>query len=705
VATLHEEEAGQADDSTGAGEPSTAEESPKAAPKRTFFERVGAFTAYMREHYARMDPRTAGIYRIVLGFLAAADAIRHWAVARTFYSNDGVLTNHYHLFRPSSPYNFSVHHSFSSMAEVHVLFAFSVLCHLLLMVGWHSRLFAVVTFILVTSLDNRLVMVENGGYVVVNLVAMYAMFLPIERRFSVDAWLRSLRERKEKTLAEVNERRRPAWMTEDYVSLAVFLVVLNLAVVYFFNVVNKSGWVWRKGETVHYVLYLNRMVTGIAVFFRKIVPMPVTRGLTWWTLCHEALLVPFILWPYGRRVTRTLAILGIWALHVVFGTMFRLGPFAWFMIAWSMSLIGREQWGLLERWYRKRAAPRTVICDRQSPVAFALARVFARLDGFALLQFEESDAGLGTPPLLAVRDAETGRSVTGPDALREIAQALPGGRFALPILRLCTLGLLDAAYRYAEANREEVARFFGLTIPPAGEEKPEVDTPLRARARRARTWVREGALVYFAICAVFQAVTENKSIPPKIRDNLKMPGFMAATIGYPRLYQGWGMFAPNPITDDGIIVVDGRTIDGRKIDPFTGKEPDLDLTDSEGEGMGQIQQDYFNRIRLDRNSTYRQGLHEYLQQWHLRTGRPRDELVAFDVYWVRDQCPKIGEDKPYANETLAILSWRKPGYRPPAGTPPLPPSPKIVSADTPQPDKPAEPRKIFGWKLPEFMQN
>ena len=31
--------------------------------------------------------------------------------------------------------------------------------------------------------------IENGGYVVVNLVTMYAMFLPIDRRFSVDAWL------------------------------------------------------------------------------------------------------------------------------------------------------------------------------------------------------------------------------------------------------------------------------------------------------------------------------------------------------------------------------------------------------------------------------------------------------------------------------------------------------------------------------------
>ena len=180
---------------------------------------------------------------------------------------------------------------------------------------------------------------------------------------------------------------------------------------------------------------------------------------------------------------------------------------------------------------------------------------------------------------------------------------------------------------------------------------------------------------------------------------------MQATIGYPRLYQGWGMFAPNPITDDGTVVVDGRTVDGRRLDPFTGKEPELDLTRSDGLGLGQIQQDYFNRIRLDRNAVFRQGLSEYLRAWHLRTGRPEDELVSFDVYWVRDQCPRPGDRKPYDNETIPILTWRKPGYRPRAGAPPIPPEPKTQSAETPQPPvKPSEPSRFFGIKLPRIWQ-
>jgi hypothetical protein len=542
---------------------------------------------------------------------------------------------------------------------------------------------------------------------------MYAMFLPIERRFSVDAWRRSYRERRERTVADLNAHRPPAWATDDHVSLGVFLVTLNLAVVYFFNVINKSGETWRFGETVHYVLYLNRMVTGIGVFLRDHLPLWLERPLAWYVIAHEALLVPWILWPEARKLTRTLAIFGVWTLHVAFGTVFRLGPFSWFMIGWSFAIIAREQWDVLEARHRRRARPRVVVYDRGSALAFALMRALARLDGLELLRFEESAADDALPPLLAARDEE-GRVTTGSAALREIAQALPGGRYASPFLGPVASALLALA----APHRAGMARFFGLDAPPRGEEQPAGASPLRAGLVRWRVRAREGLLAYFAVCAVFQAIIENKSIPPAVRDHLKMPRFMQATIGYPRLYQGWGMFAPNPITDDGSITVDARTIDGRRIDPFTGEPPDLDLTDARGLGLGQIQQDYFNRIRLDQNATYRQGLQEYLQQWHLRTGRPQDEIVSFDVYWVRAECPvpcrlphvsacgawarhrptisdvryvpgvcpEPDKTRMYGNVNLALLSWRKPGYKPPAGQPPLPPLPKIESGETKQPD-------------------
>lgn len=658
------------------------EPTPPKAPRETFRQKFRRTRLWIREHYCTIDPRTLGVFRIVLGFLLTADCIRHWKEARWFYSNEGVLTNHYHLFRPSSGHNFSLYHAFSTLPEVHVAFALSALCYFFFLIGWRTRLFSVLSFILVTSMDNRIVMIENGGYIVVNLLTLWAMFMPTGQRFSVDALARSYRERKERSAADLNERYRPAWETAPYVSAVVLLAVLNLATVYFFNVINKSGKIWRHGETVHYVLHLDRMVTGIAVFVREITPFWMTRVLTWSVLSIEGILITLILAPYARRITRPAAMLGIWVLHGSFGVMMRLGPFAWFMIGWSFLLPTPIQWEGLTRWYRRRAEPRTVVYDRASPLAFALCRLLARLDLLELLRFEESSATAASEPeLLAVRaPGPSGDGlITGGAAVREILQALPGGKYLRPVFTVLTLGLAGPLLGAMGARRASIARFFGLTLPPRGAEVIDEPSPLRQKLGRARAFARETLLVYLGLCAFWQALVENKNVPPFVK-KVPQPSFVQATIWYPRITQGWGMFAPNPITDDGSITVDAITVDGRHIDPFTGEPPDLDLTDARGLGLGQIWQDYFNRIRLDRNKVFRQGLKDYLTRWHLETGRPQDELVAFDVYWVRDQCPRPRQSKPYKNETIAILTYRKPGYKPPPGLPPLPPEPKVESA-------------------------
>ncbi|WP_437482705.1 hypothetical protein WME75_41385 [Sorangium sp. So ce1014] len=683
----------------GAPDESAPEESapsrpPAGAPKPPAEGRLRRVGRWIKERYCTIDVRTLGLFRLVLGFLLASDCVRHWAEASWIYSNDGVLTNHYHLFHPSSGFNFSLYHAFSSIEEVHVAFALSLFCFLCFFVGWHTRLFSILSFLLVTSRDNRVVLIENGGYVVVNLIACWAMFMPTGRRFSVDALIRSFRERRERTAADLADRSRPAWAERPYVSGIVLLAILNLATIYYFNVVNKSGQIWRRGETVHYVLHLDRMVTGLAVAAREYIPLWGKRGLTWGVLVVEALLVTWILSPYGRRFTRALAMLTMWGLHGSFGVMMRLGPFSWFMIGWSFLLPTSQHWDALERWYRRRAAPRVVVYDGSSPLAFAFMRLLVRLDGLELLRFEEARAAVAAeaeaagggeprPELFEVREAGDvahARVFRGAAALREILQALPGGRFARPLVWVLCLGAPGALLALASRRRDAIARFFGLRRPPrARAAAAEGPSPLSEKLARGRVIAREALVAYLGLCAVSQAINENKSVPAFLKHT--QPTIVQATIVYPRLLQGWGMFAPNPITEDGSITVDAITVEGRHVDPFTGLTPDLDLSDARGLGLGQIQQDYFNRIRLDRNKAFRKpGLQDYLLRYPERTGRPEDEIVAFDVYWVRDQCPKPGESAAYKNETIPILSYRKPGYRPLPGLPRLPPARKEESA-------------------------
>src|SRR5689334_20488578 len=102
---------------------------------------------FFRERYMTIDPRTAGVFRLALGFLLTLDTIRHSNEARLLYSNVGVLSNDWHLYQPTSSFEFSIFHMFSTLAEVRVLFALGVIAHVLLFVGYRSRLFAFLSFV------------------------------------------------------------------------------------------------------------------------------------------------------------------------------------------------------------------------------------------------------------------------------------------------------------------------------------------------------------------------------------------------------------------------------------------------------------------------------------------------------------------------------------------------------------------------------
>ena len=656
-----------------------------AAPTKDRFgvARIARLGAWIRSHCMEIDPRTAGLYRIVIGFLLTANAIRHWTVAQTYYSNDGLLTNHWKLFKPGSPWEFSFFHAFSSLAEVHVAFVLCVICHLCLMIGWRSRIFAVASFIACTSMDSRILLVENGGYVVVNLTAMYAMFLPIERRFSVDAWLRSYRDHRETRIEHLRDRGFARGRNDLFVSAAVMLAVVNLGFVYFFNVVNKSGTTWRIGDTVHYVLHIDRMVTGLAAWMRGILPLFALKAITWGTLSVEAMLCVLILSPKARRVTRPAAMVGMALLHTSFGLMMRLGPFSWFMIGWSAILPTTVHWEAVASFGRKRARGATVVLAPRSRLALGVGRLLARLDAYQLLDFVPAESG--STALIAVRrQAGTDRPAADAATLEEASDILAGALpYAFTWWRFARLIGARRWLAIVAARRAALERFF-FAGRPVDEEEPAFEapgpTPLQLRVAKQKRRVRSVFLAWLTACFALQAWLENKCIPPELK--FTQPDLMKATTHRFRTLQGWGMFSPNPIQEDGVFVVDAYTVSGKRIDPMTGEAPVLDLTNVRGMGLGQIEQDYGNRIRSDRNDVYRAQLEEYLQRWHTVTGDPGDEIVAYDIWWVTDKCPRPGLITPTDPKNIAIRTWRKKGWKQPAGAPVIPPSPKIESAGT-----------------------
>jgi len=607
-----------------------------------------------RATWLSLDPRSLGLFRIGLALLLLGDLLRRVPGLETWYSNEGLLPNHTQLWRPAARWMFSLFFMASTPAEAALGFVLCGLVFLGLLVGWKTKLFQALSLVAVVSLHSRGVILENGGDVVMNLLVAWTLFLPLGRRFSVDALLESLRRRRESIPADLAER-SPADV-RAVVSLAVLGVLLQLAVIYFFNAVHKSGETWRDGTVVHYVLHQDRIVTWLGATLRDSMPLWLGKYLAWASLATEAVAPVLILTPMATVQARRLAMIALPAMHIGFALFLNVGFFSPVMCAFFLLLPSAQDWEWAARFFRRRRSPLTVWFDADCGFCFQTARVLARLDASRLLELRGNDGPL--PPgvtqelvrkTIVVVDAE-GRTTTRAAAFASIFRVIPGGFLVSWPLSIPGLShVADAVYDAIARNRTSVSSWLGLAAcglpaPVAQPPAVEAEAPARAELRRAGKFLREAAVAVFLIAATSQVLVENRAVPKWLK--FPQPTALRALIAYGRFFQGWSMFAPNGPTRDGMVVVDARTVDGRRIDPLNLVATNFDGPPGPWDripgrlGQDQFWCDYVNRIKGNG------GLHHVLQDWilrhHVRTGNPKDRIVAFEAIWLEDESPAPG---------------------------------------------------------------
>jgi hypothetical protein len=339
-------------------------------------------TLWLREQltrtYLTFDARSLALGRIALALVLIVDLARRVPWLRDLYTNAGLLPNHTMLWRPWQPRQFSFLFMASLPEEAAVIFVVSFFCFFCLLVGWHTRLFHLLSFAMTTSLHERNLIAENGGTVALATLMLWTAFLPLGRRFSVDALLASLRSRPEQRPGDLGQQgpadRRPV------VSLAVLAVLLQLSAIYWFNHAHKSGATWKAGTAVHYVLHQERIVTTLGVWAREHLPLAATKALTRLTLGIEACAPALLLTPVFWRATRTFAIALLTGLHIGFALLINLGIFSWAMIAYFPLLIDASIWDWLARRSREGHWRLAVFYDASRDACLRWMRTIARTD-------------------------------------------------------------------------------------------------------------------------------------------------------------------------------------------------------------------------------------------------------------------------------------------------------------------------------------
>jgi hypothetical protein len=611
------------------------------------------------EIYGTFDHRSLGLARIYLGVLLLHDLVRRLPDISTWYSNEGILPNHVVLWRPHSEYMFSFFFAASRTAEAAVMFVLCAAVFIAFLVGYRTRVTKLLAFACMVSMAYRLAFLENGGDIALKVLFAWMLFMPLGARFSIDAVKDSLAARRERTAEELNVKVPQRDPTKHAVaSLAFFALLLQLAVIYYFNAVNKRGWTWHRGSAVHYVLYQERMITWFSLLVRDYMPLRISRMLTLGTLTLEYAAPILLLTPIFWRRTRRLAVLLLPLMHLGFAACLNLGQFSFNMVGFFPLLLTAENW----EWLGKEFGPgperaRAVHVREASPLAFAWARLLSRLDSFERLKF----APLGAePPEGAswyVEDPATGRRATGARAFVECVAALPCGRPLAWLLGLRPfLAVSERVGRLLARKEGAVARWLRLGAP-----RPEASDPSPARlwVRRRFAVVRELGVMVLLVCCTSQLLVENNAIPKRLK--LPQPKWMAQVVWYPRLTQGWQMFSPDAPTGERLLYVDAVTFGGRHVDPLNeaaSRVAALPLDHI----PPHLEQDewWHDYVRgIPEAEGYWRGLKDWIFAYHHRTGRPEDRIVSFEARLIETENPPPGQRGQRNIRTKEMLSGRE----------------------------------------------
>jgi predicted DCC family thiol-disulfide oxidoreductase YuxK len=637
----------------------------------------------LRDGYLRIDARSLGLFRLAMGVVLVGDLFRRARWLKELYTNDGVLPNHNHLFILGEGARvWSVLHAFTTVGEVQTAFAFILFFYACFLAGWHTRAFHVVALICLVSLGARNVLLSNAGDHLAVALLGFTAFLPLGSRFSLDSLGASLAARDEKGPPALNDPRRPAPSAVDAArtpgwtptSLAAFATLAQIASVYLvMGLVQRRAGVWRDGSALYYALNVERWISGAGAAARGVLG---AGALSAWTRAFHLseLAIPLLVFaPFAWRLTRGVAVGLVLFTGLTLGIFFSFGLFGWTLAASAALLVPGATWDRFEQ-HRVARRARTVIYDVDCGFCLWVCRVLRRLDLRQNLTFQGNDdlAGLNVRDATgSVHRAELPGAVTeelvassvvvvGPGgevhtrahAAAQIVQALPlGGCVAWAMTLPGVVDLLHHAYDFVAARRQRISLAMGKaacgidTPREAAEELPPPDPPRPPPSTRLRRGVVALARE-LTVAVVFAAALAETTHANALRWTLPQPSWLAAVAAWPRMLARWDVLAAPPPWDE-VMVVDAQTRAGKGLDLLTGKPPDLDPGAMRGTGLGQLWNDYLDRIHQREWADYQRAFRDYLNRggpfWEPKS--EDDQIAGYDGLWIKQPIPPPGQPR------------------------------------------------------------
>ncbi len=286
-----------------------------------------------------LDWRSLALMRMGLALVILLDLAVSARNLRVFYSDDGVLP--VQVVRDNYAPDLTLHLVSGRVSYAALLFGIEAICALMMLVGYRTRLATIGCWLLLLSRQARNPLVLFGADMTEHIALFWAVLLPLNRRYSVDAWL----------------GRVPPAEGSSYLSLTSFGAILQFLLIYIVSGMLKTGDTWRVEHTaVYYALAQEIYARPLGQWLNQF--DSITAWLTMATLYLELYGPLLFILPFRRGWGRLLGFAIFGGMQLGFGIFMQMGLFWVAMNAFMLMLLPAEFWTWLAeplgRWLAKK---------------------------------------------------------------------------------------------------------------------------------------------------------------------------------------------------------------------------------------------------------------------------------------------------------------------------------------------------------------
>lgn len=530
------------------------------------------------------DLRSLAAFRIVLALFVLADLANRSTDLYAHYTDRGILPRSVLLQEVANRSTLSLSLMNGELWFQALLFGVAALAALALLVGYRTRLMTVVVWVLLLSIQWRNPLVLNAGDTLLRMLLFWGMFLPLGAYWSVDRVLKA-------TVPRLSMR---------FLSLATVGLFMQIAFMYWFTAIQKSGQEWRvDGTAIYYTLNIDQIVTPVGAYLSHFPTL--LEGLTFATILLEAV-GPFLLFfPFFTGLVRTGTILAFMSLHLSIWLTMDIGIFPW-TSAFCMVCF-------LPGWFWDNAASMLHIAFPKQPIiAHRLQHAATRL-----VHAYWSPLRARLSSLVDVGQLSTSGTVVRGEA--DSASPMP------PKTRKIRR---DDIWTDAEAVVEHEKQ-------PYIKAEPE---PIMLRSSLAANFLALFFLLYIFLWNL--TTVSSFAIPER-----------AVPLGYIlSLNQSWDMFSPYPTKNDGWYVIPGTLSSGQQVDLMPavtrydfrlGEEVSWEKPQYvAGTLKNEHWRKYLEKIRGKEYTDQRRHFGRYIcREWNIRHAST-EQLVDFQIVFMKE---------------------------------------------------------------------